>query len=181
MPRRVSLSHFYLIQNRTDFSVPVQSNSHAKHCNRQRKALQSSTQSFASANAKLCIRQRKALPSFRSPIPMFKILLCNSLPNIYLTLNILTSIIWIVVLFNIVSIKGNCAEQRLFENNGYVNRGKLAFAYHFSLSKIYRHQVCLGYSQQPLGRNSTSQINTMRSTICKYLCLLPSKVASCHR
>ena len=102
-------------------------------------------------------------------------------PNIYLTLNILTSIIWIVVLFNIVSIKGNCAEQRLFENNGYVNRGKLAFAYHFSLSKIYRHQVCLGYSQQPLGRNSTSQINTMRSTICKYLCLLPSKVASCHR
>lgn len=110
-----------------------------------------------------------------------KILLCNSLPNIYLTLNILTSIIWIVVLFNIVSIKGNCAEQRLFENNGYVNRGKLAFAYHFSLSKIYRHQVCLGYSQQPLGRNSTSQINTMRSTICKYLCLLPSKVASCHR
>lgn len=110
-----------------------------------------------------------------------KILLCNSLPNIYLTLNILTSIIWIVVLFNIVSIKGNCAEQRLFENNGYVNRGKLAFAYHFSLSKIYRHQVCLCYSQQPLGRNSTSQINTMRSTICKYLCLLPSKVASCHR
>ena len=57
-------------------------------------------------------------------------------PNIYLTLNILTSIIWIVVLFNIVSIKGNCAEQRLFENNGYVNRGKLAFAYHFSLPKF---------------------------------------------
>ena len=94
---------------------------------------------------------------------------------------ILNSYLWIMVLFNIVSIKGNCAEQRLFENNGYVNRGKLAFAYHFSLSKIYRHQVCLGYSQQPLGRNSTSQINTMRSTICKYLCLLPSKVASCHR
>ena len=174
MPRRVSLSPFYLIQNRTDFSVPVQCISLAKLCNRPRKALQSSTQSFASANAKHCLH-------LGVPSPCLLILLCNSLPNIYLTLNILTSIIWIVVLFNIVSIKGNCAEQRLFENNGYVNRGKLAFAYHFSLSKIYRHQVCLGYSQQPLGRNSTSQINTMRSTICKYLCLLPSKVASCHR
>ena len=108
-------------------------------------------------------------------------LLCNSLPNIYLTLNILTSIIRIVILFNIVSIKGNCAGKRLFEDNGYVNRGKLVFVYHFSLSKIYRHQVCLGYSQQPLGRSSTSQTNTMRSTICKYLCQLPSKVVNCHR
>ena len=70
MPRRVSLSPFYLIQNRTDFSVPVQSNSHAKLCNRPRKALHLPTQSFASAHAKLCIRQRKALPSFRS-VPCF--------------------------------------------------------------------------------------------------------------
>ena len=119
MPHRVSLSPFYLIQNRTDFSVPVQSNSHAKHCNRQRKALQSSTQSIAIVNAKLCNRQRKALhPPTQSvasanakhclhlgvPSPCLKILLCNSLPNIYLTLNILTSIIWIVVLFNIISV-----------------------------------------------------------------------------
>ena len=71
MPRRVSLFPFYLIQNRTDFSVPVQFNSNAKLCNRPRKALHLPTQSFASANAKLCICQRKALPSFRSPIPMF--------------------------------------------------------------------------------------------------------------
>ena len=112
---------------------------------------------------------------------IYWISLCNSLPNIYLTLNILTSIIRIVILFNIVSIKGNCAGKRLFEDNGYVNRGKLVFVYHFSLSKIYRHQVCLGYSLQPLGRSSTSQTNTMRSTICKYLCQLPSKVVSCHR
>ncbi|MCI6181721.1 MAG: hypothetical protein MR661_05465 [Prevotella sp.] len=32
-----------------------------KHCNRQRKALQSPTQSIATANAKHCNRQRKAL------------------------------------------------------------------------------------------------------------------------
>ena len=61
MPRRVSLFPFYLIQNRTDFSVPVQSNSHAKLCNRPRKALHLPTQSFASAHAKLCICPRKAL------------------------------------------------------------------------------------------------------------------------
>ena len=63
MPRRVSLSPFYLIQNRTDFSVPVQSNSHAKHCNRPRKALHLPTQSFASVHVKLCNRPCKALQS----------------------------------------------------------------------------------------------------------------------
>ena len=36
-----------LIQNRTDISVPVQPNSHAKHCIRLRKALHPSTQSIA--------------------------------------------------------------------------------------------------------------------------------------
>ena len=54
-------SPFYLILNTTHISVPVQFNSHAKHCNRPRKALHPPTQSFASANAKLCICSRKAL------------------------------------------------------------------------------------------------------------------------
>ena len=54
-------SPFSLIQNRTDISLPVQHNSHAKQCISQRKALQLPTQSFASANAKLCICSRKAL------------------------------------------------------------------------------------------------------------------------
>ena len=61
MPRRVSLSPFYLIQNRTDISVPVQPNSHAKLCICSRKALHPPTQSFAFAYAKLCICLRKAL------------------------------------------------------------------------------------------------------------------------
>ena len=63
------VSHsFSLIQNRTvDYCAR---NAHltqsfasvnAKHCNRQRKALQQPTQSFAIANAKLCNRQCKAL------------------------------------------------------------------------------------------------------------------------
>ena len=63
------VSHsFSLIQNRTvDYCAR---NAHltqsfasvnAKHCNRQRKALQQPTQSFAIANAKLCICQCKAL------------------------------------------------------------------------------------------------------------------------
>ncbi len=40
----------------------------AKHCNRQRKALQLPTQSIATANAKHCNRQRKAL---HPPTQMF--------------------------------------------------------------------------------------------------------------
>ena len=44
-----------------DFSQPVFPIPDAKHCIRQRKALQPSTQSIASANAKLCICPRKAL------------------------------------------------------------------------------------------------------------------------
>ena len=58
-----------LISNRTDAFLPVLSILDAKLCNRQRKALQSPTQSFASAHAKLCICLCKRLlekaPSFR--------------------------------------------------------------------------------------------------------------------
>ena len=57
-------SPFYLILNRTDISVPVQFNSHAKHCYRSRKALQSSTQSIASANAKHCLHLGVPSPCF---------------------------------------------------------------------------------------------------------------------
>ena len=47
-------SPFSLIQNRTDISLPVQHNSHAKHCYRSRKALHPPTQSFASVPPNIC-------------------------------------------------------------------------------------------------------------------------------
>ena len=60
-PYGESVLPFLLFRIGLTISVPVLSISHAKLCIRQRKALQSPTQSFATANAKLCIRQRKAL------------------------------------------------------------------------------------------------------------------------
>ena len=60
-PYGESVLPFLLFRIGLTISVPVLSISHAKLCIHQRKALQSPTQSFATANAKLCIRQRKAL------------------------------------------------------------------------------------------------------------------------
>ena len=60
-PYGESVLPFLLFRIGLTISVPVLSISHAKLCNRQRKALHPPTQSFATANAKLCIRQRKAL------------------------------------------------------------------------------------------------------------------------
>ena len=60
-PYGESVLPFLLFRIGLTISVPVLSISHAKLCIHQRKALQSPTQSFATANAKLCNRQRKAL------------------------------------------------------------------------------------------------------------------------
>ena len=58
-PYGESVLPFLLFRIGLTISVPVLSISHAKLCIHQRKALQSPTQSFATANAKLCICQRK--------------------------------------------------------------------------------------------------------------------------
>ena len=78
-----SFPPYSLVQSRTDDFWTVLPISDAKHCIRQRKALQVPTQSFACAIAKLCMCYRKALavydflsepdkvPSFRTPLPIF--------------------------------------------------------------------------------------------------------------
>ena len=70
-----------LIQNRTDISVPVQPNSHAKLCNRLRKALHPSTQSIASAHAKLCIPSTQSIArnSFIIQIVPYATVSCQSI------------------------------------------------------------------------------------------------------
>ena len=56
-----SFPPYSLVQSRTDDFWTVLPISDAKHCIRQRKALQVPTQSFACAIAKLCMCYRKAL------------------------------------------------------------------------------------------------------------------------
>ena len=55
----------------------------AKHCMCQRKALQPSTQSFATANAKLCICPRKALHPLTQTFAGKGAFILESLPHVF--------------------------------------------------------------------------------------------------